>query len=142
MTAWQGRAGDVLSVYSGWRSNDARLSPIKNQDIVAGRYDGYLQVFATELKQFLTGGAAPRRVHIRLDWEGNGNWYAYSPTANASDCAGVLQQEQVFAAVWRHVHDAVTADGGFDSSEVAWVYSINAGSAGASRPRTSSLRIR
>jgi beta-mannanase len=110
-----------------------------NQQIVSGAEDSNVAGWATSLKQWLTGTdsnghAAPaggRRIFIRLDWEANANWYPWSPTSSATTCAALAAQEALYVQMFRHVHDLVMRTGGFSSSQVAWVFSVNSVDAGA-----------
>ncbi|MFN2464027.1 MAG: glycoside hydrolase family 26 protein [Candidatus Dormibacteria bacterium] len=153
MVRWQGANNDVINMYETVGGEASLLaydlpttwdtyhsipmvswSAITQDQLAAsGGYDSYLQGFALTLKQFISGvdangAAAPaggRRLFLRPDWEANGNWYGWSPAANASDCATMAQQEANYVAMWRHVHDVVMSAGGFSSSQVSWVFSVN-----------------
>jgi hypothetical protein len=52
---------------------------------------------------------------VRLDWEMNGFWYAFSPGQNGNTAAG-------YVAMWRHVHDLFAADG---VTNVRWFWCPN-----------------
>jgi hypothetical protein len=108
-------------------------------DVLAGKSDGSIDQFAQELKTWVSGAAdtfgvsqgTHRRLYIRLDWEANGSWYAYSPTyagllsdAGPTSCADLAAREQAYQAMWRYVHDRVMGVG-LTSDEVAWVFSVN-----------------
>lgn len=68
-----------------------------------------------------TGG---RRVYLRLDWEGNQTWYGWAGPYQAASCAVLAANEARYVRMWRHVHDLVMSTGGFDSTQVSWVYSV------------------
>jgi hypothetical protein len=92
----------------GYPDNSSQ-SAYTAQQVLSGRYDGYIQSWATGLRD--TG----RTVLLRFDHEMNGTWSAWSPGVNGQSAAG-------YVAVWRHVHDVFTAAG---ATNVQWVWSPN-----------------
>lgn len=125
------RAVPMVSLSTDSLSADGQ--GVTDSAVASGRYDAAITSWAQQLKGFVYGRGpdgqpAPtggRRVYIRLDWEPNGNWSPWSPTAGDPTCAQLASGEAAFVAMWRHVHDLVMAAGPFNDTQVAWVYSVN-----------------
>ncbi|HET7571437.1 MAG TPA: hypothetical protein VFJ77_02075 [Gaiellaceae bacterium] len=154
MVAWQGRDNDVINVYNqingagGVQTTTGTYLPTiwntyhsvpmislntnnwTNAQVASGAADADIDAYADALRDnFVEGDGAPeggRRVYIRLDWEMNGNFSPWEPpnSKNSHDCASLLSAEQDYVAMWRHFHDEFMTEGGFDSTQVQWVYSI------------------
>ncbi|MBV9468029.1 MAG: hypothetical protein JOZ57_02145, partial [Abitibacteriaceae bacterium] len=86
------------------------VNPIKLQDIVAGKYDKYIDSWANAAKTF------GNEVWIRWGHEFNGNWYPWATVANNKN-------PKIYAAAFRHVRDRFNRVGAFN---VRWVWCINA----------------
>lgn len=86
------------------------VNPINLRDIVAGRYDTYIDSWASASKTF------GNEVWIRWGHEFNGNWYPWSTTNNSKN-------PKIYAAAFRHVRDRFNRVGAFN---VRWVWCINA----------------
>jgi hypothetical protein len=103
-----------------WIGNDKTVD--YDAQIASGQYDAYLADWAGRMKQFLAGPDSAygndddRRAYVRFAHEGNGNWYPYSPAYGGASATS-------YVAMWRHVHDVVTA-GGLDSTRLSWVWSM------------------
>lgn len=80
--------------------------------ITNGSQDAAIKARAASIKAF----GAP--VYIRWGAEMNGNWYAWSGSANGNNPAA-------FVAAWRRIHDLFVAAG---ATNVAWVWAPNADS--------------
>jgi hypothetical protein len=162
MNAWQGKSSAVISCYydtsSGLFTDQVpEIWNVFHAIPMLNITDGYnpllgnpgsetsyqnLQAFGTALGQWITGtdnlgNAAPaggRRIYLRLDWEANGDWYAYSPLWAAlppGNCQQLANNEVLFVDRWQQVYKAImnaaTAAAGRDlSNNVAWIYSVNA----------------
>lgn len=153
MDAWQGKSNSVIQFYDSpdpnsfstfvpdiWDTYDAvpfmsttwNNGNDTNAQVAAGSEDSNIDNYISYLKSWLFGTdsngipapAGGRRIFLRWDWEANGTWYNYSPPAEASDCASLLQDEQDFVAAWQHVHDLFT-NAGLTSTNVAFVFSVN-----------------
>ena len=57
-------------------------------------------------------------VFLRLDWEMNGNWFAWDGSHNGNSAAP-------YVAMWRHIHDLFDAEG---ATNVAWVWTPSSAS--------------
>ena len=77
--------------------------------ISKGQEQTYVDEWARHLKSL------PYDVVIRLDWEMNGWWYAYSPGQHHNTAAS-------FIAMWRYVHDRLASDG---VTNVRWFWCPN-----------------
>ena len=77
------------------------------ESIASGRYDSYLQSYASEVKAF---GA---RVILSFGHEMNGNWYSwgYSHTSPSA-----------FVAAWRHIVSVFRSQG---AGNVTWLWTVN-----------------
>jgi Glycosyl hydrolase family 26 len=75
--------------------------------IAAGRWNGYLKKFGTELAQL------GQRVVVSFAAEANGTWYTWACTHTSA---------AVYLAAWRHVHDVVDR---YDP-RVIWMWDVNA----------------
>lgn len=78
-------------------------------DVLAGKYDDYIQRFANDAKQ-VNG-----KVLIRFLHEFNGNWYLWSGNKNGRENGG---PEKV-VAVWKYVVDQFRAAG---ANNVKWIW--------------------
>jgi hypothetical protein len=155
MNAWQGKRNSVITFYDGIDSNMFKtwapaiwdtyhavpfvsMTTDPPADVLSGKSDGSLTQLNAEMKTWLSGAAdtfgqsqsTHRRLYIRLDWEANGSWYAYSPTYGGvlgdsapTTCADLAAKEAAYRDMWRYVHDKVMA--GVDETDVAWVFSVN-----------------
>jgi hypothetical protein len=82
--------------------------------IAAGRWDGLLDRYAAEIKQW------GHPFFLRLDWEMNGTVWPWDPGNDASTPAE-------YVAAWRHIHDVFKRAG---VRNVTWVWCPNVGSTG------------
>jgi hypothetical protein len=105
-------AAGAVPVFS-WSTNKAACTetPAVSPDrcIADGTYDAYINTWAQNFKSL------PYTVFIRLDWEMNGFWYAFSPGQNGNTSAD-------FVALWRHVHDVFANNG---VTNVRWFWCPN-----------------
>ncbi|BEP13857.1 hypothetical protein acdb102_21680 [Acidothermaceae bacterium B102] len=88
---------------------------ISDQEIAGGSQDGLIRAQATRIK------ALGADVFIRVDWEMNGNWFAWDGTHNGGPGTGPA----AYVAMWRHIHDVFTSAG---VTNVAWVWTPAAAS--------------
>ena len=144
MNAWMGKPNSVINQYGSPDSNTIKLLTTNIWDTYhavpmfsftsTGSSDNTVPGLASSLHDWITGTdnngipAPPggRRAYLRLNWEGNGNWYSYAPAAIAASgtCDDLLRAEQGFVSSWRYVHDAFM-NTGLTSSQVQWVFSID-----------------
>ena len=82
---------------------------ISDTSIADGSQDAWIRTEAAGVK------ALGRPVFLRLDWEMNGNWFAWDGTHNGGRGTGPA----AYVAMWRHVHDVFAAEG---ATNVAWVW--------------------
>jgi hypothetical protein len=75
-------------------------------DVIEGRYDGFIQEFAEEARDW------GHPFFLRFDWEMNGNWFPWAEGINGNGSGE-------FVAAWRHVHDIFTAVG---ATNATWVW--------------------
>ncbi|MFN2464036.1 MAG: IPT/TIG domain-containing protein [Candidatus Dormibacteria bacterium] len=164
MVKWQGANNDVINLFETTGGEPQLLanqlptiwdtyhsvpmiswSAITQDDLAAqGDYDAVVKAFALTIKQFVSGvdangvPAPPggRRIYLRPNWEANGNWYGWSPASNAATCDQLAQQEANYVAMWRRVHDVFMSTGGFNASQVAWVFSVSNGDYAPGLPYT------
>jgi hypothetical protein len=103
------RAKTLQITWEPWLnfSND---SPARLQDIVAGRYDNYIDGWARTAKAF------GNELWIRWGHEFNGNWYPWTLAANNKNA-------NLYISAFRHVHDRFTRAGAFN---VRWIWCLNA----------------
>jgi len=107
------RAYGAIPVYN-WSSQESAVNPslttsmpdFQLGDILAGRYDGYIQRFAEAARDW------GHPFFLRFDWEMNGNWFPWSEQVNGN-------RPGEYVAVWRHVHDIFAAVGATNAS---WVW--------------------
>ena len=107
-----------------------------------GAFDPYLKQWASLMKTFLEGPdkayestdtGDDRRVYLRFAWEMNEQsnpWEVGFPAASAdlpTACSFLHSREAAFVAMWRHVHDVISAT--LDSDHLAWVFAPGAGDA-------------
>jgi hypothetical protein len=85
-------------------------SAVQLRDIGAGKYDAYIDSWATSARSF--GG----ELWIRFGHEMNGNWYPWSLSAQNGDNAPFLK-------AYRRIHDRFRKAG---ASNVRWVWCFNA----------------
>jgi hypothetical protein len=91
--------------------------------IADGRYDPFINRWATRLVKFLSGSDRKlgtkddRRVYIRLGHEMNGNWYPWS-----SAVGGNIPSD--FIAMWVHVRN-IFKSLGLGPSHVQWIWCVN-----------------
>jgi len=154
MVAWQGRNNGVINIYNqihGQTGADTVIGyagtiwdtyhsvPMislntnnwTNAQVVAGSADADIDYYADHLRDnyvnaTINGHAAPdggRRVYIRLDWEMNANFSPWE-VGKASNCTTLAAKEAEYVQMWQHFHDEFMSEGGFDSTQVAWVYSV------------------
>ncbi|MBI5666134.1 MAG: hypothetical protein HZC49_13755 [Nitrospirae bacterium] len=105
-------ARDVLLTWEPWRLPEGAERPYDQPDfalknIIAGRYDDYIQSFAGELSSF------PRTVFLRVMHEMNGNWYPWCGTVNGNSPGD-------FLAAWVHIRNLVNSEA---TSSIQWVWS-------------------
>jgi hypothetical protein len=89
------------SIPSSLSEPDFQLS-----DVVEGRYDEFLNRFATEAREW------GHPFFLRFNWEMNGNWFPWSEGVNGNSAGQ-------YVAAWRHVHDIFAAAGATNAS---WVW--------------------
>jgi hypothetical protein len=77
--------------------------------VLSGRYDAYIREFALKSK------AWGHPFFLRLNWEMNGFWFAWSEGVNGNTPGQ-------YVAAWRHVHDIFTSVG---ATNVTWVWCPN-----------------
>ncbi len=82
---------------------------VTNASIAAGDHDAYIRELGTALAKW--GGP----VSLRYAHEMNGDWYPWADGVNGNAPGS-------YAAAWRHVHDAVVAQG---ATNVRWVWTPN-----------------
>jgi mannan endo-1,4-beta-mannosidase len=164
MQRWQGRRDHIINMYSEWAGANAFLfgywlpqvwntyhaipmitlygqepnaTFMSNASLARGDYDEVIRVWASELRQFITGTDASghpappggRRAYIRFAWEGNAAFAPWSAAGGATTCEALAENEQAYVAMWRHVRDLVMSTGGFSRDQVAWVFSVFSASA-------------
>jgi mannan endo-1,4-beta-mannosidase len=103
-----------------------------NAQVISGSGDADIDYYANSVSHWLKvadsrGVTAPtggRRIYIRLDWEMNAAFSPWEPAKNSTTCANLLTNEADYVSMWRHFHDRFMTTGGFDSTQVQWVYSI------------------
>lgn len=81
---------------------------LKLSDIAAGTYDPFFQAWAA------AAAAAKTPFFLRLDWEMNGDWFAWGTITKNTPSD--------YVAMWKHVHDIFTANG---ANNVTWVWCPN-----------------
>ena len=86
-----------------------QLAPrnISLESIVSGRYDAYLESYASEVKAF---GA---QVILSFGHEMNGDWYSWGYTHTSP---------AVFVAAWRHIVTVFRSQG---TKNVTWLWTVN-----------------
>ena len=89
------------SIPSSLNQPDFQLS-----DVISGRYDGFIDEFATEAKEW------GHPFFLRFNWEMNGNWFPWSEGVNGNGAGE-------YVTAWRHVHDIFTSVG---ATNVSWVW--------------------
>ena len=89
-----------------------RQSAISYADVLAGRWNKYLDAWAAAAK---TDG---RPVFVRFGHEMNGDWYGWSGARNGASSAAPQQ----FVATWRYVHGRFARAG---ATNVTWVWCPN-----------------
>jgi len=144
-TAWQGKTNAVVQTYVRSTWTPAAVIPlldtvwkggsvpsvsydlqVPNLSVVAGDIDANLDAVAGSMKTWLAGpdgaygNGDDRRAYFRPAWEGNGNWYRWSPCYYLGG-GGTPADYQ---AMWRHLHDHFAA-AGIDSTHLAWIFSVN-----------------
>jgi mannan endo-1,4-beta-mannosidase len=100
--------------FFNWSSQESAVNPslttsmpdFQLSDVVAGRYDGYIQRFAETARDW------GHPFFLRFDWEMNGNWFPWSEQVNGNEPGE-------YVAAWRHVHDIFAAVGATNAS---WVW--------------------
>ncbi len=101
--------GKTLQItWEPWHFADPNA--VKLNDIIAGKYDKYIDDYAAGARSF--GG----EIWIRWGHEMNGNWYPWSIGNNGSDA-------QTYVQAYRHIHDRFRRAG---ASNVRWVWCFNA----------------
>ena len=101
--------GKALQItWEPWHFADPNA--IKLNEIIAGKYDKYIDDYAAGARSF--GG----EIWIRWGHEMNGNWYPWSIGNNGSDA-------QTYLKAYRHIHDRFRKMG---ASNVRWVWCFNA----------------
>jgi cell wall-associated NlpC family hydrolase len=91
-----------------WNTPDG----VSDQAIADGSQDAWIRTEADGVK------ALGADVFLRLDWEMNGNWFAWDGTHNGGSAAP-------FVAMWRHIHDVFVQQG---ATNVAWVWTPSSAS--------------
>ncbi len=86
------------------------------QDVVAGRYDGYLRSYARAVKF----SAVP--VMIRFAHEMNGDWYPWATAYSGSLKRHNDNSPAMFCAMWKHVVSVFREEGAHNAK---WVWSPN-----------------
>jgi hypothetical protein len=86
---------------SGGEDSDSQLS-----DVISGRYDRYIRIFATQARDW------GHPFFLRYDWEMNGDWYPWGAGTNGN-------KPGEFVAAWRHVHKIFTEEG---ATNATWVW--------------------
>lgn len=79
------------------------------RDIAAGKYDAYVQLWASQLASF------GKPVLLRWAWEMNGDWFPWGAGVAGNTAAD-------YVAAWQHLHDVFGQAG---ASNVQWVWSPN-----------------
>ncbi len=101
--------GKTLQItWEPWHFADPNA--VKLNDIIAGKYDKYIDSWANGARSF--GG----EIWIRWGHEMNGNWYPWSLGQNGGDA-------QTYVRAYRHIHDRFRRAG---ASNVRWVWCFNA----------------
>ena len=101
--------GKTLQVtWEPWHFSDPNA--IKLRDINAGKYDRYIDNWASSARAF--GG----EVWIRFGHEMNGNWYPWSLSAQNGDAG-------TYVKAYQRIHDRFRRAG---ASNVRWVWCFNA----------------
>ncbi|HEY7294036.1 MAG TPA: glycosyl hydrolase [Dehalococcoidia bacterium] len=95
-----------------WSPSDFRSGADQSRysldNIIAGRFDGYIQGWAEQLATY------GRPVLLRTMHEMNGTWYPWGQQGDNTP--------DKYIAAWRHIHDIFTAAG---ATNVQWVWSPN-----------------
>jgi glycosyl hydrolase family 26 len=129
LTDATGTRPDVALYYSGWgepfqasfatKTADHHAVPLVQIDpgnvslaaIAAGRYDSYLETFATAVASF--GAQTGHGVIIGFGHEPNGTWYSW----------GVRHvSAATWVAAWRHIVDVFRQQG---ADDVTWLWTVN-----------------
>ena len=101
--------GKTLEItWEPWHFADPNA--VKLNDIIAGKYDKYIDDYANGARSF--GG----EIWLRWGHEMNGNWYPWSISNNGGDA-------QIYVKAYRYVHDRFRKTG---ASNVRWVWCFNA----------------
>jgi mannan endo-1,4-beta-mannosidase len=112
----QFKSGFALQAYDDGVTPAVQIEPfgVSMSDIADGKYDSYLQAYATEVRDF---GHA---VIIGFAHEPNGSWYPWGASAVSP---------AIWIRAWQHVVDVFRAAG---ADNVIWLWTVNAQGPGAS----------
>ena len=146
MNAWQRKTNAVVQTYvrSTWTPayvteqmtaiwNGGSVPAVSydlqvtNPQVLAGAIDPQVDALAAGIKGWLAGpdgtygNGDDRRAYFRPAWEGNGNWYRWSPCYYGGGTGSIDE----YKAMWRHLYAKFGA-AGIDRSRLAWIYSVNA----------------
>lgn len=88
-------------------------------EILAGKWDTYLQTFGTSVKQY------GHPVMLRFAHEFNGDWYPWNFESGVM--GGTVLTPERWVQAYQYVHDKVVAAGG---TNAIWLWSPNVGNGG------------
>jgi hypothetical protein len=88
-------------------------------DILSGKWDGYLQSFGESLKQY------GHPVMLRFAHEFNGDWYPW--VFDKGVLGGTVTKPERWIQAYQYVHDKVASAGG---KNAIWLWSPNVGNGG------------